>query len=334
MALPVENSQTMTEPVSGLAPWDGATNPGPKSGPPLLTPEQLEQWHRDGYLALDRVTSPEDVAGIRATIQNLFQTKAGFNEGAQFNLVGKDDGDPNAPNISQIVGPRHYAAQLRKTEFFRNASALALQLLGPDGRYLGDHTLDKPALVGPATPWHQDEAFRNPEFDYNELSVWMPLQAVNDLNGCMQFIPGTNHGDILPHRSFMNDKRIHSLECYEGFDPGSAVVCPLPAGGCTIHSGHTLHSAGPNRSEASRYAYVLVFGIPPVPAKKPRSFPWLDGKSTGRLERMRGWMRRGGLFIATWRFFREANFRDLGSVIAKLRMQATTFRKLWRKKKE
>ncbi len=297
----------------------------------ILCELQLEQWKRDGFVSLEQVTSGEDVATIRGLIEKLFETKAGFNEGAQFNLVGKDD-DSGAPGIAQIVGPRHYAGQLRKTKFFQNASVLARQLLGPNGRYLGDHTLCKPARIGPATPWHQDEAFRNPEFDYNELSIWMPLQPVAEVNGCMEFIPGSNRGDILPHRSFMNDASIHSLECFEGFDPRTAVACPLPAGGCTIHSGRTLHGARPNLSDQPRYAYVLVFGIPPVAASVPRQFSWLREKQTGRLQRMRGWMRRGGLFIAAWRFFREANLRDIATVGAKLRMQMTTFFALWRKR--
>jgi len=303
-----------------------------EKGTPVLTAEQLERWRKFGYLSLEKVTSPSDVAKIRELIENLFRTKAGFKEGAQFNLVGKE-GDPDAPAIAQIVGPRHYAGMLRKTEFFANASALARQLLGPEVRYVGDHTLAKPPKIGPATPWHQDVAFRNPEFEYNELSIWMPLQAVDRVNGCMEFISGTNRGEILPHRSAGNDNSMHALECYEGFDPATSVVCPLPAGGCTIHSGRTLHAAGPNRSNDTRYAYVLVFGIPAVPAKNPQSFPWLAGKDTGRLQRMRDWMRRGGLFIAAWRFFREADMRDFRAVFIKLRGQASTFTSLWRKKK-
>jgi hypothetical protein len=33
-------------------------------------------------------------------------------------------------------------------------------------------------LNGAATPWHQDEAFRDPAYDYAEITIWMPLQAV------------------------------------------------------------------------------------------------------------------------------------------------------------
>jgi ectoine hydroxylase-related dioxygenase (phytanoyl-CoA dioxygenase family) len=298
---------------------------------PILTEEQRAHWEKYGYLSFEQITSPSDLQNIRTLIQGLFETKAGFKEGAQFNLVGKE-GDPDAPAIAQIIGPRHFASSLRRTPFFRNATELAKQILGDEAGFLGDHTLCKPAKIGPATPWHQDEAFRNPEFDYNEISIWMPLQAVNEVNGCMEFMPGSNHSDILPHRSFANDDTNHGLECFEGFDPDLSRVCPLPAGGCTVHSGRTLHAAGPNLSDAPRYAYVLIFGYPPVAAKKRREFPWLEGRKTGRGQRMRQWMRRGGLFVAIWRFFREASIKDVKLVFGKLRMQCTTFLALWRKR--
>ena len=184
----------------------------------------------------------------------------------------------------------------------------------------------KPALDGPATPWHQDEAFHDPAFDYEEISIWLALQPVNEVNGCMQFLPGT-HREVLPHCSPNDDPRVHGLECRAGFDPGAAVTCPLPAGGCTIHTGRTLHAAGPNRSAEPRLAYVLTYLLPPVPAARPRSFPWLEEKNTARLHRKRRWMRRGGLFVATWRLLRRTEPGDYGKLLARLARKAALLKK-------
>lgn len=283
----------------------------------LLTAAQLRQLRENGFLAMDRVTSAAEVAYIRNVIEALFESKAGHTEGAHFNFAGPDD-DPNAPSFPQIISPHNYAASLRKTEFYKNGFALARQILGPEARFRGDHTLMKPALNGPATPWHQDEAFRNPECDYQEINIWMPLQPVNDVNGCMQFIAGTHLRDVLPHRSPNNDPRVHGLECCEGFDIAEAVSCPLDAGGCTIHMGRTLHAAGPNRSGAPRLAYVLTFGVPPVPAAKPRSFPWLEDKDTARVHRLRRWLRRGGVFVEIWRLVKRTEPRDYRKLLSEL----------------
>jgi hypothetical protein len=294
----------------------------------MLDREQIHRWNRDGFLTIDRVTSNDDVALIRKLIENLFKTNAGFSEGALFNLVGKDE-DLDSTGFPQIVGPRHYAAELRNTEFFANASAIAKQLLGTNVRFMGDHTLAKPAINGPATPWHQDEAFHSPDFDYNEISFWLPLQEVNQENGCMEFIAGTHKSKMLPHRPFMNDRNTHGLECYEGFDPKDAIPCPLRLGSCTIHTGRTLHGAGPNLSNTVRYAYVVVFGIPPQSAKNPKFFPWHIDHETDRNKRMRAWMKNGGFFVAIWRFLKESSFKDVQLAVAKLRLKIAQFLSLF-----
>jgi ectoine hydroxylase-related dioxygenase (phytanoyl-CoA dioxygenase family) len=286
-------------------------------GAPLLTDAQLASFKENGYLSLDRITSPEDAANIRNTLVDLFERKAGHEQGAYFNFAGNEK-DKDAPSVPQIMAPRNFAGDLAKSEFRRNATRLAEQILGPEVRFHVDHTLMKPALTGAATPWHQDEAFKDPKMVAQEISFWMPLQPVNEVNGCMMFAPGTNRGEILPHRTPGNDPGVHAIEIYEGVDMDKVVSCPLPTGGCTIHTGRTAHGAGPNRSDAPRYAYVLIFQTPGVPVANPRTFPWLDGKKTDRMKRQEEWNKSGGKFVQIYRKYRDKEFRDYVAFLGKI----------------
>jgi len=179
--------------------------------------------------------------------------------------------------------------------------------------------LCKPAVDGAATPWHQDEAFKDPKYDYSEISFWMALQPVNEVNGCMEFIPGSHQVGVLPHRSPNDDPRIHAIECFEGFDHADAVACPLPAGGCTLHTGRTLHGAGPNRSNAPRYAYVLIFHVPPQPAQGQKNFPWLQDKKTARMERRKSWEEGAGKYVTIWRVIKSKGPADYKRFCLKLK---------------
>jgi ectoine hydroxylase-related dioxygenase (phytanoyl-CoA dioxygenase family) len=250
-----------------------------------------------GYLVFDRITDDAEVSRIRAICEALFDRKAGFEEGRHFNMVGADN-DESGPTLPQILHPRIYAPELRRTQFFANAQALAQQLLGPGVRFAFDHVIKKPAFDGAATPWHQDEAFRDPGYDYEEISIWMPLQDVDERNGCMEYIPGEDPGGVLPHRSPSGDISVHGVECFAGFDPRDKVVCPIPAGGCTVHTGRTVHGAGANHTDAPRYAYILVFDLPRRRRHTQRKFPWLDEKQTARMERERVWRHSFGGFVA------------------------------------
>jgi ectoine hydroxylase-related dioxygenase (phytanoyl-CoA dioxygenase family) len=263
----------------------------------VLTQDQIDFYHREGYLALDAITTPKEVEWLREIYDRLFETRAGREEGNQFDLAGADEeGKPAA--LPQILNPSRYAPELKEGLYRVNALAIARQLLGPEAIAMGEHAIFKPAHVGAPTPWHQDEAYWNPQMEYNSFSLWMPLQPATLENGCMQFVPRSHRREVLPHHCIDHDPRIHGLELdpetgtesgvvLSGVDAATVVACPLPPGGATVHHNRTLHYAGPNRSDIPRRAYILAFGLPPTPRAEPRTFPWNDQKQTAREQRAR-----------------------------------------------
>jgi ectoine hydroxylase-related dioxygenase (phytanoyl-CoA dioxygenase family) len=253
----------------------------------ILTQEQSDFYHREGYLALDAITTQEEVAMMRQAYDRIFAARAGREEGNQFDLAGPDEEDAPAA-LPQILNPAKYAPELKEGLFRVNALAVAKQLLGPEAKYMGDHAIFKPARYGAATPWHQDEAYWNPNMRYNSFSLWIPLQEATLENGCMQFVPRSHTWEILPHHCINNDPRIHGLEV-DAADTSSAVACPLPPGGCTIHHNRTLHYTGPNRSDIPRRALIAGYGLSPtpLPESERRIFYWNDQKQTPREVRAR-----------------------------------------------
>jgi ectoine hydroxylase-related dioxygenase (phytanoyl-CoA dioxygenase family) len=294
---------------SEAEPLDDAASPRvSQSLPRALTDTQKAFFSRFGYVALDRITSDADVGMIRREVEELFARQAGFEEGMFFDFAGAEAAGKFT--VPQLCGPHRFAPALLQTQFYRNALSIARQLLGPDVRLTQDHVIMKPAGSGGATPWHQDEAFGDPKLDYHEISFWLALQDVDDTNGCLSFVPGSHRGDILPHAQAGGDKRVHALDCSGAFDHALAVSCPLPAGGCTLHTTKTIHGAGPNHSDAPRWAYVIVFGLPPTPHEGKRGYPWLTGRETARMQRRRSWMIRGGAVVQAWRKFAARFGRD------------------------
>lgn len=185
----------------------------------------------------------------------------------------------------------------------------------------------KPALIGDPTPWHQDEAFQDPAFEYNEISFWLALQPVDDSNSCMAYIPGPHTGSVLPHGFPGGDPRIHVLECDSGFDSRTAVFCP-PDGGCVIHTQRTVHGAGPNKSDRDRMAYVLIFDLLPEPALVIRSFPWRAKHRTLRAQRELAWRRHGGLLVHLWRQRSRMRMTSVRTLLFDLRRATRALRRI------
>lgn len=266
-----------------------------------LTPDQVKLFHDDGYLSLNALAAPKEVPVIKDGLNQLFEERVGFEEGAYVDLLG----EMNSP---QILNPVNYLPKLHKTQCFQNALAIAKQLLGKDARCFFDLTILKRAAVGPGTPWHQDEAFRDPRFEYNEITVWMPLQDVTLETSCLYFVPGSHKAPVLEHHTVEKDHGV--LSCDDNFDRSAGVPCEIAAGGCTIHHHRTLHCAGPNVSNRPRLTYIMTFGTPPKPIKQERIFPWLAERETQARARKRHWMRRGGVFITVWRRLRRGDLFD------------------------
>ena len=246
-----------------------------------LPQEQVESYRRDGYLALPQVTTADEVRWLRGIYDRLFAARAGREDGNQFDLGGADQEGEEA-KLPQILNPARYAPELKKGLFRVNALHVARQLLGEHCIPQGEHAILKPARVGAATPWHQDEAYWNAEMEYNAISIWIPLQEATLENGCMWFIPASHRGDVQSHHSINHDPRVHGLELDQLPVWERAVACPIPAGGCTIHHNRTMHYAGPNKSEEPRRAYILAFGIPATKRATPRDFYWNRLKQTPR----------------------------------------------------
>jgi ectoine hydroxylase-related dioxygenase (phytanoyl-CoA dioxygenase family) len=291
-----------------------------------LDARMIRRFREDGFLMFDTGLSMQDLVALRQTLIRLHAENIGFEEGALFDATGIDDGSA-PPRFPQILHPRSFAPELIDNNFYQTAKVIAEQILGSEVRFKADISLMKPARIGDATPWHQDEAFQDPAFDYEEISFWLALQPVDEANSCMTYVPGSHKGPVLPHGFPGGDARIHALECVGGFDPRDAVSCPLPAGGCVIHSQRTVHGAGPNVSDRDRLAYALIFDRVPTPARTVRHFPWREQHRTARARRELEWRRHGGLLVHLWRQRGRVRLTSMQTLAFDLRRAA---RAMWR----
>lgn len=233
-----------------------------------LTPDQIERFERDGFLQLEAITSSDEVERLAGIYDELFDGRRTVAAGDRLELAG----DAERPVLPQIVNPERYAPELLETVAHANATAIARQLLGESSTSGGMHAIRKPPHHGAATPWHQDEAYWDPAQEHNAISIWMPLQPATIENGCMQFVRGSQHDDVRPHRLISDDA--HGLVVDGEIDEGLVVACPIPAGGATIHNGRTLHYAGPNATDGPRRALIMAFRTPTRERSEPRDFYW------------------------------------------------------------
>jgi hypothetical protein len=265
-------------------------------GPVRLSAAEVANFRQHGFTYVTDICGRSELVILRGALERLFREQTGLREGTFYDMVEHERTD--TPRLPTIAGPSNYAPELRNLPCLKRATAIARCLLGDEAVLTFEHSILKPARYGAPTPWHQDEAYRlEPGFRYDQVSFWIPLDDATVESGCLHYVPTSNLGEVLPHRSHNNNSRTYALECAVPVPDGSGIPVPVKAGDCTLHAGRTLHYAGPNQTDGPRYAYILEFEVPPLPLNETREFSWHQERHPpNRVARGR-WLRRGGIII-------------------------------------
>lgn len=269
-----------------------------------LTSDQVAKFHQEGFLVIEtpQIAQPE-LEWCSNILMRMLDSGKGRSEGRNLDLIAQDGGGNTV--LPTVLQPSLYATELRKLSYRKTALAIARQLLGPQAEFSGDHTIFKPVHKGGPTPWHQDEAFREPCFEYDEISIWIAMTRSTIENGAMAYIPRSHLLGVLPHRLNGGAKEANTIECYAGFDPKSAVIQPIQAGAMIIHHGRTVHGASGNTTNTPRLAYILQYCTPVKISTAVREAPWLEHLRSANQRRRKISLFRGGIFPELVRVMRS-----------------------------
>ena len=235
-----------------------------------LTEEQLLFFLNCGYLVIDRFVDDGALGRLRHVYDEIIQRLLSGQSDKKYKDLVMSGG------LIWIHSPELSHTGLLDDGLLCSARLLASTLLSISVSKIAvsSRIFYKPPLIGREVPWHQDEAYRNPEYDANTVSIWTPLDNSLPANGCMQFIPGSHKQGVRIHRQSSSDHTAGLGLTTDDVNPQQAVPCPVPAGGATFHHCRTLHYSGPNYTNGPRRALVLVCDAPAARREVPDQRPW------------------------------------------------------------
>lgn len=210
----------------------------------LLGPEQVESFHRHGYVPVGPLRSVEQVETLRSSLDEL------WNRWAESLGVSQED---YCRVVSQWtnVWESHatFARQLRD----RRLAAMAAALIGcQEVRLFHDHVISKPPQHSHTIPWHQDYPYW-PLSAPRAVSLWLALDDADVESGCMHFMPGAHREGERPAVDFLNNTTDWGERLRD------QVAVPVPAGWGIFHHCLSWHTTPPNRSSRPRRAYITIF---------------------------------------------------------------------------
>lgn len=139
------------------------------------------------------------------------------------------------------------------------------RVLGPNVLVWNTHWF--PKFPGDKTyvSWHQDATYWGltpPKV----TTAWIALTASTVENGCLQVLPGSHLGELMPQReTYAPDNMLsRGQEIAVELDESKAVSLALQPGEFSLHHIGIAHGSGPNRSETPRIGMAVRYIAPEV----------------------------------------------------------------------
>jgi len=216
----------------------------------------LDAFTRDGFLALTAFLTPDEVAETRAEVARFIRERVPHlpREQVFYETLGEPD------TLKQIVYLYQHDSYFERLMFDSKFEQLAQLLLQGPVVCKNMQYFNKPPRIGKATPPHQDGFYFMLD-PCEALTMWLPLEEVDEENGCVRYVRGSHRRGIRPHG------RTQTLGFSQGVtdygtpqDKADEVAFPAQAGDLLIHNAMTIHRADGNRSETrTRQALGFVY---------------------------------------------------------------------------
>ena len=117
-------------------------------------------------------------------------------------------------------------------------------------------------------PWHQDSAYMSAPSDGVMIpTVWIPLNASTDENGCLELIPWRHAQGVLRHRHVTGQAYLEIAP--DALPAGPRVLVPAEAGDVLLLTNVSVHRSRPNRTKKIRWSVDLRYHDPAAPSGYP-----------------------------------------------------------------
>ncbi|MEE8332561.1 MAG: phytanoyl-CoA dioxygenase family protein [Alphaproteobacteria bacterium] len=213
-----------------------------------LTPEQIEQYQRDGYVSPVRVMPEEDAIALRHEIEAF--------EAAQGAPIGGKQKTKCAllfPSIYQMVS--------------RSTVLDAVEdVIGPDVLMYQNGAWFKEPETDAYVSWHQDATYYGMD-PLDLVTCWVALSPATLETGCMQVLPGSHKDGQLPvdYTEVKPDNLLASGQNTRIVkDEDKMVTMELQPGEMSMHHVCLVHASRPNSGNDRRMGFSIAYMAPHV----------------------------------------------------------------------
>lgn len=225
-----------------------------------LDDEQFEQYQQEGYVVVEEVLNPDEVATIKTRLREYVR---GEREETQFGRMVEPSVEAEAfDHEGEPVRKFEGVGMAREDDVFRDLAyhegiiEVVSQLQGPNLKLLRSAGMLKPPQVGSEKKFHQDAAYY-PIHPMDHVTVWIALDEATSKNGCMQVVPGAHTDGLLHHEEIEYDTDIALAG--DDYDESDTIALPMEPGDALFQHCLLPHYTAPNESDQWRRAMIVAY---------------------------------------------------------------------------
>lgn len=214
-----------------------------------LSTSELTQFRQEGLVIPAYRLPPAQLETLRTALEETIAANEGVRGEKLISVHVKNNVAENIRGHEAFLDFAHDPAILDMVE----------SVMGPDIILWGCHMFCKPAGDGKEVPWHQDGQYW-PIRPLATCSVWVALDASDDENGALRYIPGTHDGSLYSHHSDLgNHLALNQVLDSGQVDQAQARTVVLEPGQMSLHDVYLVHGSAPNRSPRRRAGLALRY---------------------------------------------------------------------------
>jgi phytanoyl-CoA hydroxylase len=222
----------------------------------MLSSEQTEAFHRDGFVAGPVVLGTAEVNELRDELDRVIddQDRADL---AQPVRVANLDNEANP--VWQVVNIWQASTPFRQHLAVPRIVEEVAQLTGSRTlRVWHDQIQYKPPRHGGVNHWHQDAPLWPPVRPMTQVTAWVALDDADESNGCMSMVRGSHRwGDQMDHLRAVSPR----LDLPSIFEDHPVEISRRRVKQGQVHYHHALtwHSSPGNPSDGPRRAIAVHY---------------------------------------------------------------------------
>ena len=229
----------------------------------VLSDDQVEAFHRDGYVMMKGAVSADDLTALQEVFAGWIADSCSHTGPWGTTVDGRARFDVEPGHSAETPALRRVASPVEVSDVYLEAMRrapmvdAAAQLVGPNMEFNNAKVNSKQPGATTAVRFHQDFLYE-PHTNDDLVAVLVFLDDVTAENGPLEVVPGSHRGPLYEH---WQDGVFTGAVAADVADEAAerAVACHGPAGSACLMHTRILHGSAPNRSASARTLYICTY---------------------------------------------------------------------------